>query len=191
MYSVVPSPAGSALECVYKLMTFGITREAIPVSVEDETTEQANHHEMLKALKFREQHQKAETTESLSTKVERSTASSSDIILVPSPMDILMGRGRHPKCRPGGLRMHSMLLEHRAVYDMATKVEKTVIAETILKVMKKSGCRFLTSAEGGGFVECDDSTARKKISHGFRNLRLKGSDAYLRNNDRVRKRNLS
>ena len=40
--------------------------------------------------------------------------------------------------------------------------------------MKQSGCRFLIQNElTGEYNECNDNIAREKISHGFRNLRMK------------------
>ena len=96
------------------------------------------------------------------------------VVLVPGPMDVLMGRGRQPTSQPGNMRMRHLLIEHRAAYEVATKSEKTKIAERIVQQMKQSGSRFL-SLEPSGFVECEDSVARSKISHGFRHLRsMKG-----------------
>jgi len=95
-------------------------------------------------------------------------------ILVPGPMDILMGRGRHPKSRPGALRMHHLVLQHRVAYDSAkSRLEKTAITKSVLLQLKALGCRFLHETKSGYYVETDDVAAREKISHGFRNQRLK------------------
>jgi hypothetical protein len=59
-------------------------------------------------------------------------------------------------------------------YDAAgSKFEKTVRAETLLRQMKDSGCRFLSVTPDGFHSGCDDLAARGKISHGFRNIRNK------------------
>jgi hypothetical protein len=90
-------------------------------------------------------------------------------ILVPSPMDIILGRGRRPKAAPGHL-MKAPLLEHMKAYEIS---EKVVIADLVLKRMKDSGCRFLLRFAAGGFVECEDTEAHNKILHDFRNARGK------------------
>ena len=99
-------------------------------------------------------------------------------------MDVLMGRGRHPKSRPGSLLMRRLLEENKEAYETAAKLEKSQVAERVLENMKRMGSRFLSPA-GDGYVQCDDVVAREKISHGFRNLRLQMSSKSSQNGDAV------
>ena len=104
-----------------------------------------------------------------------SPADTTSIILLPSPMDILNGRGKHPKNQLGNLRMHHMVEKYREEYEKAGVKDKTRIAERVVQELKDNGSRFLTSASevgnGGGYVLCRDAVAREKVSRAFRQLR--------------------
>jgi hypothetical protein len=183
--------AGSHDECMYEMMTFGIPREAFPILGVDGTMDLSRHHKLLESCKYIEK--KGKRTEEPA--VSRANSSSEDeqskssgscsfsittikdekniIILIPSPMDVLMGRGRQPGSRPGSLRMHHLLEENFDAYEADTD-QKTAITMNIIKEMKRSGCRFLRQLEeGGGYVEVDDSAVQSKLMHGFRSLRSK------------------
>jgi hypothetical protein len=185
---------GTHIECIYTLMTFGIPREAIPIQ-DDGTLDLSNHHKMLQALQHREERDepprsrkvvelepvKSPTTipsepalskTAVEVEASQTPTTSENHVLVPGPMDVIMGRGRKPKSQPGALRMHHLVLEHRDAYEAAAKREKTVVAATILRDLKHLGCRFLMPAPDG-FAVCGDDVARSKISHDFRNLRYK------------------
>ena len=143
------------------------------------------HHRMLESLRLREHEQRVSIQ---STSASKSTAP----VLIPGPLDILMGRGRHPKTCTGALRLHNLMLQRKLEYDTASKLSKTAITEDILKELKTSGCRFLKFAPHG-FVEADDAEARKKISQGFRNMRMirKRHETPEKYKSSARKRNLS
>ena len=121
----------------------------------------------------------------------------SSIIIVPGPDDVIMGRGRHNKNKPGNRKLQNLLLEHLQQYEEADKYQKTKIAETVLQRMVDTGSRFLVReqqqavGDGGGdndtkpnakstnkrqtkkgiWVEVTPEKARDKIAHDFRNLR--------------------
>ena len=115
-----------------------------------------------------------------------------NIILVPNPMDVLMGKGHQPTKRPGLLRMHTFLEEHLEKYNNAPRLDKSKVCKLVLQEMHDAGSRFLTPLDVGGtagsnevrggggaavvvggYVECPESMAIEKIAHGFRNLRQK------------------
>jgi hypothetical protein len=182
--------AGTYMECIYRLLTFGIPREAIPI-MDNGSVDLSHHQKILDSLKYIEEKGKPKEEIEVSTRTSSTQSTSSDsgsfdnaiapaaeqkeedIILIPSPMDVLMGKGRQPKSRPGALRMHYLLAENMDAYESTNhKFEKTAIAKKILMEMKALGCRFLREAgHGGCYVEIDDATARAKIAHGFRNIR--------------------
>ena len=126
-----------------------------------------NHHKMIESIKRREEELKGKED----AVTPESVSQPNGIILVPGPFDILMGRGRHPKSLPGALRLHNMILENFDAYEASSNFEKTVLAEMVLKQVKESGGRFLREIDGG-YEECDDTASRRKISHGFRNVRM-------------------
>lgn len=99
--------------------------------------------------------------------------SNNKLILVPNPTDILMGKGRLPKSHPGNLRMRCLIVEYFEQYNTSHKRDKPAITDSIFQKLKDSGCRFLRhDNDQGGYSEASDVTAREKISHGFRNLRI-------------------
>jgi len=183
---------GTSLECIYKLMTFGIPREAIPVSATDGTVDLTWHHKMLKQMEAIQKKRRQVLTAARTPPSEASTPEPQlevGPILVPMQLDVMMGRGHHPKNRPGALRMHNLVLEYREEYDSAAKLGKTAITKKILHQMKQSGSRFLIGAPGGGYMECSDTAAREKISAGFRNLRIKeGGKSAGKSKENSRKR---
>jgi hypothetical protein len=188
---------GTDIEAIYNLMTFGIPKDAIPVET-DGSMNLTAHHSTLETLVSKERRNAGEDPImeagicSSSTNNNTSSGGCDTLVLLPGPMDVLMGRGRKQKICPGALILHNLLIEHREAYDtISSRSEKTELSKNLLKQMKASGSRFLNIVPGG-YVECDDSVAREKISHGFRNLRLKDSTGATNGNDKRkgRKRNL-
>lgn len=118
-------------------------------------------------------------------------ASSHFVVLAPGPEDVIMGRGRHNKSKPGNRKLARMLEEYHERYEASDKFQKTVIAQDILTAMTESGSRFLirespSGGEGEGegkkkyrkkdrikglWVQVTQERARDKIAHDFRNLR--------------------
>ena len=179
-------------------MTFGIPREAFPIT-EDGTWDLSAHHNMLQIVKQREEN-KRQNNVALSPSTSPVTSSSpkqkthsdldegkgqknkqndnkngdSSVILIPNPQDILLGRGRQGASRPGYLKMYNLIHEYMAQYESTqNKFEKTIISEIIVKKLNETGTRLLSDAPGGqgGYVECDHKVARAKIAHAFRNQR--------------------
>jgi hypothetical protein len=188
--------AGTYTECMYQLLTFGIPREAIPI-MDNGSVDLSHHHKMLDSLKYMEDKGKPKEEIEVSTRTSSIQSTSSDSgsfdnaiapaaeqnqeeysILIASPMDVLMGKGRRPKSSRGALRMHYLLAENMDAYESTNhKLEKMIIAEKILMEMKVLGCRFLReAAHGACYVEIDDATARAKIALGFRNMRRKKTE---------------
>jgi hypothetical protein len=154
-----------------KLLTFGIIKESLSMT-EDGNVDLANHRKMLESIKYREGRREESEAGRRSEDDAVGDVDAGDIILVPGPLDILMGRGRHPHSLPGALRLHNVILQHGEAYNAASRCEKTVLTGVVLAQIKELGCRFLKVFEGG-YEVCDDAVASSKISHGFRNARLR------------------
>jgi hypothetical protein len=98
-----------------------------------------------------------------------------DMIYFPSVDDILLGSGFAYQNFPGNKYFISLVELQEGTYNDASngRVEKTAISKQLVKSLQESGSRFLQRAgkEEDGWVHVDDETARKKVSHAFRNLR--------------------
>ena len=206
---------GTTIECLYNLMTFGIPREALPVT-EFGFVDLSTNRKMLNLLAKREIQPQPSLMETTAIVLDESERSSSEVlsslqettevannktdILIPNNMDVVIGKRGHqpgPK-RPGLLRMHHLILAYQEQYEATSRTKKLEVAKLVLKEMKRSGSRFLLPLDtktdtpasankkgnrrdrGGdstnnlnGYVECDEKMALEKISHGFRNLRMK------------------
>eukprot|EP00980_Cylindrotheca_fusiformis_P015325 scaffold4282_cov112-Cylindrotheca_fusiformis.AAC.8 len=91
--------------------------------------------------------------------------------LAPSPGDILFGRGRKVRDHPGNARFLQLIDHYMVKYETAGRVDKACIAEILVRMIKDAGCRFLKKDQNDAWGEVDDSEARKKVAHAFRNRR--------------------
>jgi hypothetical protein len=141
------------VEIQYKLMTFGVPTRVLPVTSTGEY-KLGNHMEWLA---------KRKQLEGAMDGIER--------IIVPSPFDVLVGRGRFIQEHAGNLRYRHIIESHMDRYEQATKrAEKTDLTAEVVTVVNGRGGRFLKQ-DGGGWIEIDADCARDKVSHSFRNLR--------------------
>jgi hypothetical protein len=185
--------AGTYFECIYDLMTFGIPKGFLPFKIATGELDLRAHHQWIATLKVREatmdasrraidlthsEKQHDTTTRTTSTN-GTSTATMNpppspvfnEEIMVPGPMDIIMGRGPQPKSSVGYFRFRSVLEEHFHEYDTAEREDKMGIAGTVLERLKGMGCRFVRRSLEGLLEECKDSESLDKICHTFRNIR--------------------
>jgi hypothetical protein len=89
----------------------------------------------------------------------------------PNQDDVLFGRGKTVVEHPGNTRFRQVVDVYMNQYEAAGRLEKTCIAEIIVRMVKDSSGRFLKREDGGEWEEVDDATARKKVAHAFRNRR--------------------
>jgi hypothetical protein len=149
------------MECHYALMTFGINMESFPVDT-DGTQSLVNHQKWILKRKL--------VDEEKAAAAERSVASG--IILYPSTLDIVLGRGRPYQEYPGNLRLHEIIKEHTSWYEDSDRLTKTAISRKIVHAIKESDGRFLEKlGEDGvdGWQEVNDEMSRERVSRGIRN----------------------
>eukprot|EP00532_Pseudo-nitzschia_australis_P004463 CAMPEP_0168186244 /NCGR_PEP_ID=MMETSP0139_2-20121125/14317_1 /TAXON_ID=44445 /ORGANISM="Pseudo-nitzschia australis, Strain 10249 10 AB" /LENGTH=296 /DNA_ID=CAMNT_0008108215 /DNA_START=47 /DNA_END=938 /DNA_ORIENTATION=- len=79
----------------------------------------------------------------LSPEQSGSESESSNFIVVPGQMDIMMGRGRHNKKRPGNDKLKKLLESYQEMYEAGDRFKKTVLGEVVISTMRKQGSRFL------------------------------------------------
>mmetsp|Transcript_7006 Transcript_7006/g.12988 ORF Transcript_7006/g.12988 Transcript_7006/m.12988 type:complete len:344 (+) Transcript_7006:749-1780(+) len=85
----------------------------------------------------------------------------------------VVGRGKGVQAHPGNKRLRELVEANLERYERASRLEKTLLAETIVRNIKDTSGRFLKldSGRGGGWTEVNDETARDKIAHAFRTQR--------------------
>lgn len=114
---------------------------------------------------------------SVTTSTCTNTASKHTIVPVSgSPRDILCGRGLHIMNHHGNHNLHLIADSYRQGYLTSTRKEKAAIARHIVQKLKSTGARFLRRYKDNGkdkWVEVEDDTAYRKVSHA---LRLRRSD---------------
>ena len=149
---------GTNVECIYKLMTFGIPADILPVNSAGKLVLHY-HKEFLKTQKqLEKQLQLLDTIE--------------NIIIVPNSYDVLLGRGRTFRSNPGNIRFHNIIETHFEKYESSNRTVKLVLSEEVVIEIKNLGSRFLKQTETGGWIQVTDDFARERVAHAFRNRRL-------------------
>lgn len=94
-------------------------------------------------------------------------------IIRPQTAVSSLGRGKGIQAHPGNKRLRDLVEANLGRYERASRLEKTLLAETIVRNIKDTSGRFLKldSGRGGGWTEVNDEIARDKIAHAFRTQR--------------------
>jgi hypothetical protein len=91
------------------------------------------------------------------------------LIVRPTDVDILFGRGGNINGHAGNKRYLNEVSKYKFEYYQATKKRKENITNEVLQAIKSYGARFLEYHNKKGFyVVVNDKKARKKISQRFR-----------------------
>jgi len=168
--------AGTDLEVIYQLMTFGIPQSLLPVSVTGEI-DVSRHRAFIHDLERLEAEQMTNfKTQMGSSRVSsKSEETNQEVIIVPGPRDVLLGRGRLIQENMGNIRYRNLIESYRDQYDIARKKEKTRLTVEIVQKVNNDGGRFLKQfnedGEGTTWVEVSTNVAREKVSHSFRDKR--------------------
>eukprot|EP00980_Cylindrotheca_fusiformis_P022430 scaffold9290_cov107-Cylindrotheca_fusiformis.AAC.8 len=183
---------GTNEDCLEKLAAYGIPRGTLPIQSDGtvllgEQQKWMNMRRKLDAEKLLERQSslkidalqsKPKSAQTSPTIQPLSIESQSKFInpqtvdsLVPSPADILFGRGRKVRDHPGNARFLQLIDHYMANYEKNGRVDKACIAEILVRMIKDAGCRFLKKDQNDAWGEVEDSEARKKVAHAFRNRR--------------------
>jgi hypothetical protein len=88
---------------------------------------------------------------------------------VPSPVDVLMGRGKPFQSHRGNQQMLRIVDEHRPRYLQADRSDKHDIIENTIGVIRGSGGLFLRRVDYEHYwIEVSHSIAYRKVGHAFR-----------------------
>ncbi len=157
---------GDRNQIVFRLQTFGIPTHGFPM-MEDGVTLACLSVDRWKKRRILEQLLKKEVEHKCAEKLAKA-----HVIRVGTPgqKDVLLGRGRAYYSHVGNLRLKKIVIERITMYEQAGHTEKQKVSAEIVKLIQSESGRFLRD-DGVGWVEVDDETATKKVSHGFRTLR--------------------
>jgi hypothetical protein len=138
---------GSQTDCLYELMTVGISTESLPLIGDDGEVDVDFHLGILEALMRLEEVERQKQKCSGKTWDDQSDddgeESSAKHLAFPGPKDVIMGKGEHNRKNPGNLRFKLILEEHYDDYERATLVQRKTIVDGILRKVKEAGSRFL------------------------------------------------
>eukprot|EP00980_Cylindrotheca_fusiformis_P023616 scaffold10675_cov89-Cylindrotheca_fusiformis.AAC.3 len=147
---------GSDMECLYKLASFGIPRDALPLSADLCQLDNGPHLEWYLHRQLLERN--------------RSTAvlDLGHPMIVPGPNDVLFGRFRSNGGNRALRKMVSYLLKE---YNSTLKENKTRMALEVMREIGNSGGRFLKLNSAGEWEEVSHIEALEKTAKTFRNTR--------------------
>lgn len=150
--------SGTRAEVQFSLQTMGIPIADCPKFLENGTMTTDWHQQWLLAIKKQEQ-------------IINDTS-----IVIPRKYDVLFGKSSKNLGHLGNMRALQLVEERLEEYESAFKVDKTRIANEIVESIHKSGGRFLRRNEDSAvWKEVSDKGARDKISHWYRQIRLRKS----------------
>ena len=96
----------------------------------------------------------------------------------PTAQDVLCGRGAGTNAHEGNKRFRAAVAEHQQDYHAAKKMDKTVIARQIVKMIESNGGRFLQKNSTTGLWEAvTDKRAMEKTKQALRewNVDVRGA----------------
>jgi hypothetical protein len=146
---------------MYALSSFGIPSNCCPVHPSTGDVTVSSWHHWL---------QKREVFEAVKATQDGNTGDSHAIIPSPTDVDVILGRGRGVQNHMGNVRLREVIDADLEVYDNARSSQKTEIAELVVHHIRGLSGRFLKVGDSG-WEEVEDSIAREKISHTFRDRR--------------------
>jgi len=142
-------------------MSFGIPIQSIPVTYEGEL-KTATHLQWLARRRLKES-------------VMRLGESFEGIDL-PSPKDVLFGRGKTNQEHSGNIIMRGIVAECVPEYRLTTRAEKGEMPLKILLQIKEGGGRFLKrNTDHGWWYQVSDEEAQEKLSMSLRSANCAGS----------------
>lgn len=160
-------------------MTFGVPREILPVDEDGNMT--ASFFNIW--LGMRAEKERAIRDRYAST--EMSDTNTAQRVMVPGYFDVLLGRGKAIETSPGNKYLRLLISGHYDRYDDVARCEKNVVCLWILGMIQEKGGKFMKKNGDHGWVEVPEAKAIDKISHDFRNYRVRGAAVVSNRNDRV------
>lgn len=142
------------MEVQYALQSFGIPEDLLPIGRHGELCSDGFHANLAAAVE----------------KERAEAVAQPGRIFSPTPLDVLLGRGRHPQEHEGNRNLAKIVEGHATTYRQTPKHEKRRAHMLVVKTIHAQGGRFLKRADevGNGWVEVDAHTAVDKVRNRFR-----------------------
>ncbi|CAJ1954891.1 unnamed protein product [Cylindrotheca closterium] len=152
---------GTCTECLDKLASFGITKEAI--------LNDSNEPNLIGHMQWCRHRQELELTYVSESDAESVSLASTGSI-IPRPLDVLFGPGSRKN--EGNILVRNLAHKVLAEYNDSTNNDKVQLTETIIDEVTKRGGRFLKQNDDTKeWEEASHIEACRKIAHTFRNIR--------------------
>lgn len=152
---------GTTLELGYKIMSFGIHPELIPLS-DNSTIRTRNHIQWLEAR---------ESIESYAYGSFQTITNGRATVECPSINDVLFNRGKSCQLHPGNATFKCMLEAKKNQHLAANQTEKKGIAVEIMEEVEKRNGRFLYWDKSGWWVEIGSRVEiRRKVATSMRDF---------------------
>jgi hypothetical protein len=172
--------SGSACECEYGLMTFGLPSSLLPYT-SDGVLKTGNHKKWLQRRLVKEQEEKLHSQQKPQPQRGGQVCVFSGID-VPSMTDILLGKGKPIQAHRGNQVFQKIMKHYEEEYNLAKRNGgKTIVAQKIIGQVKNThhtllSGRFLRRRKedttSGWWEEVTDEEALiERIRNGFRNMR--------------------
>ncbi|KAL3937388.1 MAG: hypothetical protein SGBAC_007499 [Bacillariaceae sp.] len=152
---------GSCTDCLYKLSSFGIPKEAVMTDLNEPVRN--DHFEW---YRMRQEMELMYVTDS-----DTETQSLASVgAIIPRSVDVLFGPGSRKN--EGNLLMRNLVLAILDEYNESRKGRKMQLTENVIEEIQKKGGRFLKQNENTKeWEEASNIEASRKIAHTFRNIR--------------------
>ncbi|KAL3937387.1 MAG: hypothetical protein SGBAC_007498 [Bacillariaceae sp.] len=152
---------GSCEDCLYKLSSFGIPKDAIVTGSNEPVR---NEH-----LEWYRKRQEMELMYVTDSDTETQSLASVGAI-IPRSVDVLFGPGS--RNNEGNVLMRKLVLVILDEYNESRKPRKMQLTENIINEVQKKGGRFLKQHdETKEWQQASHTEACRKIAHTFRNIR--------------------
>eukprot|EP00980_Cylindrotheca_fusiformis_P006535 scaffold1384_cov116-Cylindrotheca_fusiformis.AAC.13 len=143
---------GSHLECRYRLSAYGIPQDTLPLFFQSNEADLESHRRWCQE------------------RMRLETCGASSLPMEPQQNDVVFG-GKISR-NGGNLQLRSLAKRFSHSYDLASKVKRREVIESMIAEIHKSDGRFLQKCEQNGpWTEVPLEEVHKKVAMMFRNIR--------------------
>ncbi|CAJ1932631.1 unnamed protein product [Cylindrotheca closterium] len=167
---------GSHQECLYHLSSYGIPREAFPLTPNYEMDLTYHRFWLQQCIEKEQMNQSLHANDSSSAKREdRNIHFLKKNVKGETPTEndfLCVGRKVNAK---GNERLMSLAVMNADAYDTGSLMKKRMIISSMMEEIWRNGGRFLKldTTQDQGWIKVDDVEMREKIGQTFRNMRYR------------------
>ena len=146
---------GDLSECLQQLRSFGIPVDCFPVD-EDGTLKTDYNNQRNENMREMERRKRREAIASMK-------GHDFAIVHVPYKRDVLLGRGKACYAHPGNVQLRILVQQRQDDYERADLPGKKRISSEIVSEIIEAMGYFLTTDDGGYWIEVSKQVAKKKV----------------------------